>query len=202
MIKAELDHLFLIVPNEAAAKSMMANANLRVNYSRVHPGQGTCNMCACLDDVFLELLWFDGSAINEEAERITLGARGRGEGCPIGISWRGASPFEDDEPYYAPFLPPGVSIPVARASLDRHLPFVFRTPGGTPPIERTKELVGDRQSPDLATLGQCTVSLPDPGAAQDLLAPFDRLTIEKGPPGFQLDLLRSDGSVGRTVSWT
>lgn len=205
MARAELDHLFLFVPDEETAQSMMARAGLRVNYARAHPGQGTRNLCACLDDVFLELLWLDGSPISDESERITLGLRGRGTGSPLGISWRGLSPFEEDasgvEPYRAPFLPSGASIPVARASLDPSVPFVFRTPGGVPPIERTDGLAGDRQAPDLTTLAKCTVFVQNPEIAREVLAPFDRLTIDKGAPGFRLHALRPDGVIGRTIDW-
>lgn len=206
MARAELDHLFLFVPDEGTARRMMEQAKLRVNYSRIHPGQGTRNLCACLDDVFFELLWLDGSGVSEETERISLAARGRGEGLPIGISWRGSLPFEGDkekvEPYRAPFLPPGASIPVLRASLDLALPIVFRAPGGTPPIERTDGLVGDRQAPELTTLNSCTVRVPNPDAVRALLAPFDKLTVEPGSPGFRFSAVRPDGSVGRSVEWT
>ena len=65
--QAEVDHIFLFVSGEARAREMMEAARLRVNYSRAHPGQGTRNLCACLDDVFLELLWLDGSEILPES---------------------------------------------------------------------------------------------------------------------------------------
>ena len=54
----ELDHIFLFVRNEEPAQRMMADAGLRVNYTRHHPGQGTTNLCACLDDMFFELLFY------------------------------------------------------------------------------------------------------------------------------------------------
>ncbi|UWR24517.1 VOC family protein [Sulfitobacter sp. S190] len=203
---AELDHIFLVVADERTARSTMKDADLRVNYTRDHPGQGTRNICACLDNVFLELLWHDKTTVSAESEAITLGARIRGEGCPIGISWRGMSPFEDTaegtEPYNAPFLPKGMSIPVAAASLDPMLPFVFRTPGGTPPIDRTDGLVGRRQAPELATLSHCEVSLPDPGAAEHLLAPFRQISLRQGEYALKLVLLRPDQSVGRTITWS
>lgn len=204
--KAELDHLFLFVPNETTARSMMDAAGLRVNYSRAHPGQGTRNLCACLDDVFLELLWLDGSEISAETERITLGARARGEGSPVGVSWRSTAVFQNDQngtvPYTAPFLPTGITIPVAALSLDPSLPFVFQTPGGTPPIDRTDGLVGTRQAPELATMGSCNLRLPDPAAASTLMSPFENITVSKGTPALQIELLRPDGTVGRSVEWS
>ncbi len=92
--KAELDHIFLIVRDETQAHSMMDQAGLRVNYSRVHPGQGTRNICACLDDVFIELLWSDGSEVSPETRQVTLDDRCNGRGSPLGVSWRGTSPFD------------------------------------------------------------------------------------------------------------
>jgi len=202
---AELDHLFLIVPDEKTATNMMEDAGLRVNYRRVHPGQGTSNLCACLDDVFIELLWLDGSEISDETEAITLSSRARGEGSPIGISWRGSSPFESQKggttPYYAPFLPKGVHIPVATASLDPSLPFVFRTPGGAPPIKRTDGLVGERQVPELATLGCCEIMVPNADSVREFLTAFDRISVRSGEPAVRLTLLRGDGTVGVVVDW-
>ncbi len=200
----ELDHVFLFVPDERRAKEMMASAGLRVNYARAHPGQGTRNLCACLDDVFLELLWLDGSDISPESERITLGVRGRGQGSPIGVAWRGDAGLSC-EPYAAPFLPEGATIPVARASLDPDLPFVFRAPSlapdGTKPIDRTDGLAGIRQTPDLATLGPCELTVPDPGPVSALLAGFRRVSVREGAPGLHLTLLDGHGRARRTVDW-
>lgn len=197
----DLDHIFLFVSDEQCALQMMVDANLMVNYSRIHNGQGTQNICACLDDVFLELLWLDGSAIVPECERITLAARGRGQGSPIGVSWRGACDLDCVE-YAAPFLPAGVTIPVARASLDPNLPFVFRTPGGTKPIDRLDGLAGNRQSPQLTILGHCEILVPNPEQAARLLGAFDRITVREGPPSLNLTLLDSNGRIGREFTWT
>jgi hypothetical protein len=196
----ELDHVFLFVENELCAAAMMAAAGLTVNYSRIHKGQGTRNLCACLDDVFIELLWLDGSSIDEQCERITLAARGRGQGSPIGISWRGECDLECVE-YAAPFLPKGMAIPVASASLDPSVPFIFRSPGGTKPIDRKDGLVGDRQSPQLAVLGHCEITVPNPEPVGRLMKNFRRISVKQGSPGFQLTILDAQGSVGREVSW-
>jgi Glyoxalase-like domain len=199
-LNTELDHIFLFVFDEQRARQMMAAASLRVNYTRVHEGQGTRNICACLDDMFLELLWLDGSAIAAESEDITLAARGRGQGCPIGVSWRGACDLECVE-YAAPFLPTGVSIPIARASLDPNLPFVFRSPGGIRPIDRTDDLVGNRQSPELTILGQCNIFVPNPEPVARLLGTFDRISVREGRPSLNLTLLDSNGRIGREFTW-
>lgn len=191
-MSTELDHIFLLVRDRRVAENLMQTAGLLTNYSRQHPGQGTTNVCACLDDMFIEFLWLDGSYISVESERIGLGERGRGNGSPIGVSWRGADPVVSDE-YSAPFLPSGVTIPVAKASVDRSLPFVFKTPGGVPPIGRTDGLPGERQLPRFATLACCEVSLPNPQEAAPLLQWCDRIKIVTGPPGFRLAFTTPDG---------
>lgn len=196
----ELDHVFLFVRDEKNARAMMDSAGLRVNYTRVHKGQGTSNVCACLDDMFLELLWLDGSAIDAEAERVGLAPRGRGLGSPIGVSWRGGCALEQ-VPYAAPFLPSGVTIPVARASLDSALPFVFRTPGGIRPIDRTDGLVGDRQSPHLTVLGHCEITVPNPEVVSALLHGFERLSVSFGEPALHIALLDPQGEIGRAFTW-
>lgn len=202
----ELDHIFLFVDGEPKAREMMAAAGLTVNYSRVHPGQGTTNLCACLEDVFLELLWRDGSPVSDESERVTLGARGRGEGSPIGIAWRGPSHIEarDDgvTPYAAPFLPDGMTIPVAVQSLDAGLPFVFRTPGGVPPSQRGGDLVGNRQLPIYAGVQDCAISTPRVDEVRRLCASLDALRFEEGQPGLRFTLTDPDGHPVRDVVWT
>lgn len=196
----ELDHIFLFVPDELCAREMMALAGLRVNYARIHQGQGTRNICACLDDIFLELLWLDGSGIAKECDRITLAARGRGKGSPIGISWRGECELDCVE-YAAPFLPEGITIPVARASLDPNLPFVFRSPGGRRPIDRIDGLVGNRQSPQLTVLGNCEILVPYPEPVSKFLQAFDRITVREGTPSLNFKLLDANGRIGREFKW-
>lgn len=196
----DLDHVFLFVPDEHSALDMMAGAGLRVNYSRIHKGQGTRNLCACLDDMFLELLWLDGSEISPESERITLGARGRGQGSPIGVAWRGHCDL-DCEPYAAPFLPAGKTIPVARASLDPNMPFIFCTPGGTKPIDRVDGFVGDRQFPALTSLDHCELRVPNPGSVGALLTNFDRIGISLGASSLGVRILDANGNIGRSFTW-
>jgi hypothetical protein len=194
----ELDHVFLFVPDERCATQMLAAAGLTVNYSRIHQGQGTRNLCACLDDMFIELLWLDGSPIAPECERLRLAACGRGQGSPIGVSWRGPYEIACFE-YAAPFLPTGMTIPVANASLDPELPLIFRSPGGTRPIDRTDGLVGNRQSPSLTVLGHCEVAVPNPKPVAFVLEHFDRVSVRQGSPSLHLTLLDAQGRVGREV---
>lgn len=196
----ELDHIFLFVKDEAEAARMMQDAGLRVNYARQHPGQGTSNLCACLDDVFLELIWADGSAVSEESARISLGARCRGKGAPLGISWRGTPPT-GCAAYAAPFLPTGVTIPVLAQSLSPEMPFIFQTPGGAPPVDRDPALVGERQQPRLERLGACTLWLEDPQACNLVTSTVPGIQVQIGAPRLQLTLLAPDGSVGQQIDW-
>lgn len=196
----ELDHIFFFVADEAQARSWMTRDRLRINYGRKHPGQGTQNVCACLDDVFLELLWLDGTSVSDQTELIGLGARGRGEALPLGIAWRGNAPFETS-PYAAPFLPAGRLLSVATASLDPRMPMIFASPGGVAPINRTDGLVGDRQAPHFARLMKCRLRMPHARQAERLLSPFARFDLDEGPLRVEMDLADHTGSSIHTVVW-
>ena len=197
---AALDHAFMFVASEVEADQLFARDGLRVNYRRQHPGQGTRNACASLDDVFLELLWLDGTEPSDATGAIGLSARGRGRGSPFGVSWRGETDLPT-VPYAAPFLPDGVTIPVAKASVDDPtLPFVFQTPGGAPPIDRP-ELTGDRQTPDLATLHGVTLYDLDPDRIAWIAEAIDGLAVEAGEPGMTFTLADPDGRPARTAEW-
>ena len=197
----ELDHIFLFVKDEVTAQAMMEHAGLRVNYSRAHPGQGTRNLCACLDDMYFELLWLDGSPIADASEAIGLGKRGRGEGSPLGLAWRGGADIDCTD-YAAPFLPPGMSIRVAKASLDRGLPFVFQSPGGIPPVNGDKCLVGQRQRPTFGSLKDVTIALPHESKLPAFMRNFERTRFVTGKPGIEVTLSMLSGAVTHRFTWS
>ena len=201
--RVQLDHFFLFVDSRRRAEQMMREAGLVVNYSRSHPGQGTTNLCACLDDVFLELLWLDGSDVSDAGKQITLADRGRGEGSPLGIAWRGKCHLKTIS-YSAPFLPNGMVIPVAEASLNRSLPFVFQSPGGVSPIERSDGMTGTRQMPYFSTLHGCRIGLSNQHTATaELLQEFDKIDVVKAATNqIEFDLCNSAGEIAKTISWT
>ncbi|HSK41670.1 MAG TPA: VOC family protein, partial [Arenibaculum sp.] len=58
----EIDHVFVFVEPGAPEARGLASAGLRESFRRRHPGQGTANVCYCLDDAYLELLWVDDAA--------------------------------------------------------------------------------------------------------------------------------------------
>lgn len=198
--QAEVDHIFLFVSGEARAREMMEAARLRVNYSRAHSGQGTRNLCACLDDVFIELLWLDGSEILPESERITLGQRGRGQGSPVGISWRGHSCF-DCVQYAAPFLPKNMEIPVARMSLDPSLPFVFAAPKSKKLTDPGDVLADKRQLPHFTILHDCEIRCACPGRLEALIVPFNNISTVVGTDSIRFKLGNLTGEITHDFVW-
>ena len=189
----------MVVPNEAAARQRMAADGLRINYARAHPGQGTANVCACLDDVFLELLWFDGSPISDETMRIGLGGRANA-GSPFGIAWRG-EPTLDVDRYAAPFLDDERTLPVWSGSAAVANPFIFGSPGGVAPARRTDGLPGERQRPELVSLGSCVLRHPELDAIREAIDPIEGIELERGQPALRMTLLRPDGTPGRDIVW-
>ncbi|WP_170347626.1 VOC family protein [Ruegeria atlantica] len=197
----ELDHIFLFVKDEATARDMMEHAGLRVNYSRTHPGQGTRNLCACLDDMYFELLWLDGSPVADASEAIGLGKRGRGDGSPFGLTWRGGADIDCID-YAAPFLPPGITIPVAKASLDKSLPFASQSPRGIPPVHGDKSLVGQRQRPTFGSLKDVTIALPFASKLPAFMRRFERTHFVTGKPSIDASLSVPSGSTTRRFTWS
>jgi Glyoxalase-like domain len=148
----ELDHVFWMVPSQAAAEKAIHDLWLVETYRRHHPGQGTSNICCCFDNAFVEFLWITNAveARSPESSRLGLFERSRLDGqgiCPFGISWRGvAQGVTPDMWSYAPsYLPAGMKIAVATSSDDHRLPLVFQSPGLNPPIEWPLEKRGALQ---------------------------------------------------------
>ena len=196
----ELDHLFLFAPNADAAADMLAAAGLRPNFTRVHPGQGTTNICAYFDNAFLEILWLDGTVMSAPSRDLGLYARGMGRGSPLGISWRGEASF-DQVPYHAPYLPAGVSIPIAKDSLPVSRPLLFQSPGGTAPRDRPDGPGGQRQLPELGTIGACRLYDPEPEVIRSHLKSMKDVEVLDGQAGLELDLMATNGDHVRTLRW-
>ncbi|MBK8213640.1 MAG: VOC family protein [Myxococcales bacterium] len=49
----ELDHLFVFVDGPSEAEEALTLLGLDETYRRVHPGQGTANVCCAFDDAYL-----------------------------------------------------------------------------------------------------------------------------------------------------
>lgn len=136
--RLELDHLFICVRSQAPEAKLLQDLGLREGFRRNHPGQGTTNVCFCFNNAYLELLWLcDTNEIQSEIVRsMGLWERCRWQetkACPFGIALRSTKqdtiqlPFSSWD-YYAPFLPPGKSIPIAANSNNLTEPLIFVAP--------------------------------------------------------------------------
>lgn len=131
-----LHHLFCFV-----APDPPDPPGLAPTFRRAHPGQGTANVCYMFGDAYLELLWetdrAEITAPDVARTRLAERARWRETGaCPFGlcVTTDGPPPFRTWD-YAPPFLPPGMSIPVATLSEDPLQPFVFLPPAAGQPAE-------------------------------------------------------------------
>ncbi len=152
----ELDHLFLMVAKGGPEAERLATLGLIETYRRPHPGQGTANICYAFDNLFLELLWVDNEteAQSEAIARTGLfeRSRWREDGTnPFGVAWREQRGERQVEittwGFTPPYLPEGITIPVAADSDDRAQPLMFRSPGSAAPITWPTERSGVLQHP-------------------------------------------------------
>ena len=190
----ELDHLFVMVRPGAPEAAGLAGAGLRESFRRDHTGQGSTNLCYCFDNAYLELLWLRGDpaeARSPPAARLRLAERAdwRTTGAsPFGIALRtapgAALPFATWD-YAAPFLPEGVTIPVALASDDPRQPLLFRSPGSQRPDHWTDGRAGARQAAaGLAEIVHLRLDLPDgiwPSAPLTRLQEVGPLSLGSAP---------------------
>lgn len=191
----ELDHIFLFVEDVDRAILSAEDIGLVETYRRAHPGQGTANVCYAFENAFLELIWLTN---REEAEsvairRTRLAERAdwrRAGTCPFGIAWRGQEGEQElveTWPYTPPYLPEGMSIPVATISEEPSLPMFFQSPGRLAPRDWPDERKGQLQS----ALGYTTIEDIELQVPRDLPIP-DELKVLSGAGLF---------SLGRAESW-
>lgn len=202
-----IDHVFVFVDEDDGVPAMQ-RLGFAENYRRRHTGQGTANACYCFDNAYLELLWpVDAAELASPAVSPTgLAERAdwrRTGACPFGIALRPVGGLVDENAealpldhwaYEAPFLPEGMSLPVADFSRDHRLPFVFRSPGGTPPIDWTDDRAGERQRPaGWRQIDRVGLTLPDDAAVPDGLAALAEagvIDLRSGAgPAMTLDLV-------------
>lgn len=167
----ELDHLFICVNPEAPEAEALIQFGLKTGRHRVHPGQGTSNVCFFFDNAYLELLWMSNSQeIQSSGVRpIGLWERCRWretQACPFGFALRFTPQTPSDCPfptwdYAAPFLPTGVKIPIATNSHNLSEPLIFIAPvAANPsavPIDRRPLMI---HHPELIEITQLRVTLP------------------------------------------
>lgn len=199
-----LCHVFVFVEDRAAALSALSACGLVENFRRNHPGQGTANVAACFDNAYLELLWPEDAAelVSTAVARTRLSERSRWRengACPFGIGLRGRLPFPFWD-YRPPFLPEGLSIPVALASDDPRQPFLFRSPGDARPDAWPDGMAGARQqAAGLAEITAMRLDLPvGSSPAVRALAESGFLTLGAAvAPRMVLTISRADGGQRR-----
>lgn len=207
----ELDHVFVFVAPGAAEADGLAAQGLTESYRRDHPGQGTTNVCYCFDNAYLELIWARDS--NEIAAplvartRLAERAAWRDNGAsPFGIAVRGAASGFATWDYPAPFLPDGVTFPVAKASEDPRQPFLFRPPGRARPDAWSDDRAGVRQQPaGLAEIAAVNLDFPtavEPAEVFRDLAAAGLFTLGRSEDGprMVLTLTAVDGGLSRRLS--
>ena len=135
----QLDHVFICFDDASAAQGALAAFGVQFGLHSFHPGQGTANSCAFFENAYLELLStrVDAEVRSETVRPLALWER---------LHWRqtGASPFGialrsgDDGKgaktwhYDAPFLPPGVGLPIVTPQCMPDEPLIFLIPRNLP----------------------------------------------------------------------
>ncbi|HYC03552.1 MAG TPA: VOC family protein [Azospirillaceae bacterium] len=153
MTELALCHVFAFVSPGAPERAALEAAGLRESFRRRHPGQGTTNVCYCLDNAYIELLWVEdaGELASPPIARTRLAERSRWRETgtsPFGIGLRRTGeglPFPTWD-FTPPYLPPGMAIPVSLGSEDPAQPFIFVSPGATRPDAWTDGRAGERQT--------------------------------------------------------
>lgn len=189
----ELDHLFLFTRSDGPEIELLAQMGFVETYRRAHPGQGTANVCYCFDNLYLELLWVQDPDEVRSAPiartKLLERSRWRNNGaCPFGIAWRGDEPTfgQPTWPFQPPYLPAGVSIPVATDSDDPSQPMMFRSPGSAAPVDWPADRRGSLQrSSGFGAVTAVRLDLPEKALAGAALRWLEQHTL--------LDLGRSTG---------
>jgi len=212
----ELCHVFMFVAPGAPEAAQLEAAGLRESFRREHPGQGTANRCYCFDNAYLELLWVtDMAAISSPAvARTGLAERAAwrvGDASPFGIAVRTERPGDplpfDSWDYRPPYLPAGLSVPVAVDSADPRQPMVFRSPGNARPDRWEDGRAGNRQRPaGLAEITMVEITLgpqaePSPALAALNAAGIVSIAVSSAAgPGLRLTLSGTDGAAAASLA--
>ena len=126
-MRAEIDHLFVCCSSGGSEADALRSRGLNEGSANTHPGQGTACRRFFFSNAYLELIWVSDPLVAQSPEvaRTRLWERWSqrgGAACPFGIVLRPASevvgahaPFESWA-YRPAYMPPGLSIHVARAT--------------------------------------------------------------------------------------
>lgn len=171
MSNFELDHLFITTTPEAAALDQLLSLGLREGTRNVHPGQGTANRRIFFHNVMLEFLWLTNveEAHSNTVRRTGLADRAdptRQDVCPFGVCLRSIDGTDQPLPfatwdYRPPYLPAGMSIPMAENADKLSEPLIFAIPFGG----RPDHYPADRRQPidhlaGLREVTKVTMTLP------------------------------------------
>lgn len=188
-----IDHIFMLIETDGPEIEQFAAIGLTETYRRTHAGQGTQNICYCFDNLYLELLWVnDSDAVRSDIIRRTrLYERSlwrTNMTCPFGFAWRRSA--SDPAPpiptwsFQPPYLPAGITIPIAIDSDDPRQPLLFESPGSTAPADWPIERRGSLQhSAGLGAVTSIRLTMPSDTPPSDAL-----LTLaETAEPPLRID---------------
>jgi Glyoxalase-like domain len=174
-----IDHIFVFVEPGGTDAAMMGAMGFIETYRRTHPGQGTQNVCYCFDNLFIELLWVDDPVAAQSAPIRRTGIYDRSlwrtnGACPFGIAWRRSAKHPAGTvptwKYSPPYLPEGLSIPVATAGDDTRQPMMFESPGSLAPVDWPPEQRGSLQhSAGLGGVREIALGMPSTAPPSDAL---------------------------------
>lgn len=171
MSQFELDHLFVSASPGAPEIEPILALGLLEGTRNVHPGQGTANRRIFFHNVMLEFLWLTDAeeARSEVIRRTGLADRAdpmRQDVCPFGVCLRAVDGADYPLPfatwdYRPPYLPPGMSIPMAESADKLNEPLIFAIPFGG----RPDHYPADRRQPiehpaGLRQVTKVTMTLP------------------------------------------
>jgi hypothetical protein len=135
MSRFELDHVFFATEDIEEAVNFLQASGVEFDRSGSHPGQGTANSCAILENGFVEILGPTrrNELTSELVRPLGLEERIRWKetgACPFGLCFRvmgdaASLPFSTWG-YAARYLPAGKTSPIVTPAGALHEPMVFR----------------------------------------------------------------------------
>ncbi|MCJ8340875.1 MAG: VOC family protein [Pseudomonadales bacterium] len=179
----ELDHFFILLENPEKAAQLLESQGLKQSFSRVHPGQGTSNICFEFSNSKLELLWLrDADEANDGPGRdLRLCERATNhKASPFGLVLNKTDSATVQAPfagwvYQADYLPPGKIFHIAENSANIVEPLCIYLPFMQPPVRTI-------QNGKLQAITQVHITVPADviSGALKSAAAADRLSIATG----------------------
>jgi hypothetical protein len=195
-----LDHFYICVDDLDVAEQVLTDFGMQFTLHASHSGQGTRNACAFFENAYFELLaCADEHELQSAAVRpLALWERIHWRRCgasPFGVALRGESAgVIDTWAYDAPFLPPGMHLPIVTPPDMPQQPMIFVFPSHWP----TRP-----QSPTAHRGARRTVSaliIHGPQVATQLLPENDVLVLRRAAE-HHLELQWDHGAAGHTTDF-